>query len=152
MSGAATPADWRLIRDTCCPPRDGREGFCLGQLFFAPDGPRICYTVEDEDRRLEDGGVKVYGRTAMPLGRYRLTPYASPKHGAVPLFNAVPGFKFCEIHKGNAAENLLGCVAVGERRLSDGVARCQPALDAVMGELRRQTKAGRAVYCTIERT
>lgn len=144
--------EWYLVREVFSGPINYHEGYCLGQLSFAKDGPRACYTVEDEDRHLEDGnGLKVDGTSAMPLGRFRLTPYNSPKHGTVPLFNAVPGFKYCEIHKGNDAEDLLGCVAVGEHRTIDGVSMCQPALTRVMDELRRQTMAGRAVYCNIVR-
>jgi len=87
----------------------------------------------------------------MPTGRYELTLYNSPKHGTVPLFNDVPGFSYCEMHKANHAEELLGCVAVGDERTSDGVRDCTPALARIVAEMRAAKIDGRKVFCTISR-
>jgi hypothetical protein len=130
----------------------GREGFTLGQLFHKGNPDPICSTLEDEDRRLEKGNDKVPGRTAMPLGRYELELYDSPKHGTVPLFLKVPGFTYTEIHGANCAEQLLGCVAVGMNPTADGVRDCAPAVAMLVTEMRRAAATGQKVFCTIERT
>jgi hypothetical protein len=146
-----TPIEYRIVRDTFKVATEGREGYTLGQLFQAGDSERICYTLEDQDRHLEDGNGKLYGKTAMPLGRFELELYNSPKHGTVPLFQRVPGFSFTEMHRANHAEELLGCVAVGDERTSDGVCKCQPALNRVVAEMRQAKEDGRQVFCTISR-
>lgn len=127
----------------------GAEGFCLGRLYV--DDIYYAYTLEDEDRRLEEGGEKVYGKSAMPLGRFEIELYNSPKHGLVPLFLNVPGFTYTEIHKANVAKELLGCVAVGRVRTDNGVATCAPALARIVDAIQHAEDEGRKVYCTISR-
>lgn len=143
--------EWLLVRDWFMPPRNGREGFAIGKLYWDRNADHICETLEDEDRRLEEGNPKIPGRSAIPLGRYRLTLYRSPKHGLVPLLNDVPNFKYIEMHGANQAEQLLGCIALGEERTLDGVRSCGPALAVVVEELKRRAIQGRSVFLTIER-
>lgn len=125
------------------------EGFTLGRIYV--DGLYYGYTLEDEDRRLESGGLKVPGRTAMPLGRYRVTLYMSPKHGLVPLFHDVPNFTYTEIHKANKAEELRGCVAVGRERTTTGVANCEVVLQRIVAAMQHAEDDGRDCFCTILR-
>jgi len=47
------------------------EKTTIGQLLD-DDGLHVCYTLEDRDRKLEDGGEKVNGQTAIPRGSYRV--------------------------------------------------------------------------------
>lgn len=143
------PLELRIVRRVLTPETESEEGFSLGRLFNG-ETP-VCYTVEDQDRRLEEGNGKLYGRTAMPLGRYELVLYNSPKHGTVPLFKGVPGFTYTEIHKANWAKELLGCVGVGMSPTATGVANCPPALRAVVELMREAQIAERRVFCTIER-
>ena len=145
-----TPVEYLIVRDTFH-AADEHEGYALGQLFHVGDSERVCYTLEDQDRHLEDGNGKVYGKSAMPTGRYELVLYNSPKHGNVPLFRNVPGFSYCEIHKANHAEELLGCVAVGDERTSDGVCNCGPALARIVAEMYQAQIEQRQVFCTISR-
>ena len=51
--------------------RDGVASPNYGELFT--DGLLIGQILEDTDRHLEDGGEKLYGETAIPRGRYRVT-------------------------------------------------------------------------------
>jgi hypothetical protein len=150
MSDELAPVEFRIVRETCSVGCEGAEGFTLGRIYV--DGLIFGCTLEDEDRRLEEGVEKVYGKSAMPLGRYKLELYQSPKHGLVPLFKDVPGFTYTEIHKANRAEQLLGCVAVGRVRTPDGVADCAPVLRALVEVMQHAKAEGRDVYCTIERT
>lgn len=87
--------EWLLVRDWNMPPRNGREGYTLGKLYFERDADHICETLEDQDRRLEEGLQQIGGPAAMPLGRYQLTLYRSMRYGLVPMFNAVPTYKYC---------------------------------------------------------
>ena len=144
-----TPVEFFIVRDTFETGADNREGFALGQMYLETE--LVCQTVEDEDRHMEDGNGKLYGKTAMPTGRYELELYNSPKHGWVPLFKNVPGFTFTEIHKANHAEELLGCVAVGTRRTDMGVENCAPALALIVAEMRQAKIEDRKVFCTIRR-
>ncbi|UFH52535.1 DUF5675 family protein [Spirosoma sp. KNUC1025] len=50
--------------------------------------------------------------SCIPEGRYLLTRYTSPKHGACLLLNGVPGRGMVEIHEANwAVKQLEGCIA-----------------------------------------
>lgn len=101
------------------------EDYTIGR-FYA-DGIFLCDTLEDKVRELEDinhdgdfadsGEGKVYGKTAIPCGRYRVTLVYSLKRGRqVPLLNSVPGFTSILIHSGNTAEDSEGCILVGENK------------------------------------
>lgn len=146
-----TDIEWLLVRDYDMHPRNGREGFTLGKLYFERGADHICETVEDEDRRIEEGNAKIPGRSAIPIGRYRLNVYKSPKHGYVVAIGEVPGFTYIEMHGGNNAEQLRGCIALGMERTLDGVSRCKSALSIVLNELQRRTMQDRRVFLTIER-
>jgi len=105
----------------------GKESFTPGKVYV--NGVFLCFSIEDEDRRLEDGvQEKVYGRSAIPRGRYEIQLYASPKHGLVPMLLGVTGFTFIEIHGANHAEDLLGCIGVGACRIATGIAQCADTL------------------------
>lgn len=152
MTPTPKPVEWFLVRENAMPARNGREGFTLGEIRYGVfDSTRICHTVEDEDRHLEDGNGKIYGKSAIPTGRYRLCVYPSPKHGTCILLFDVPGFKYAEIHAANHAEELRGCIACGYERLLDGVRNCQPALIGLIAELRRHTRNSVFVYLNVVR-
>ena len=101
------------------------DNYTEGKLSF--DGEPVCDTIEDRDRDANRNGVfdggetKVYGETAIPNGRYRVTlgysPRFSPKYGGrrIPFIHDVPGFEGIRIHTGNTAADSLGCVIVGVR-------------------------------------
>lgn len=93
----------------------------------------VCETVEDADRKLEAGGLKIDKRTAIPRGRYRLilnrserfSQLASRKAGKpvnviMPLLLDVPQYQGVRIHWGNTELDTEGCIIVG-RRAPSGV-------------------------------
>lgn len=145
--------EWFLVRDKFMEPRNGREGFTLGEIRYGNfDSQRVCYTVEDQDRRLEEGNGKVYGKSAIPTGRFRLTIYQSPRRGdTCILLNNVPAFSGVEIHAANHAEELLGCISAGTSRTLDGVGNSRIALSGLITELRRLTMQEVAVYLNVMR-
>jgi hypothetical protein len=141
--------EWFLIRDKCLGMRNGRDGFALGEIRYGIlDSQRICYTFEDEDRRLEDGNGKPDGRAAIPCGRYRIT---LPVHGRNILINDVPGFFHVEIRADGGSSRDEGDVSVGDVRTLDAAGNCHPALLRLITELRRLTIAGTAVYLNVVR-
>lgn len=145
--------DWFLVRDKFMEPRNGREGFTLGEIRYGLfDSQRICYTVEDQDRRLEEGNGKVYGRSAIPTGKYRLTIYQSPSRGDTCIaVNAVAGFSDVQIHCANKAEELRGCIAPGIIRTLDGVVDSRIAMVGLITELRRLNMREIRVYLNVMR-
>jgi len=143
------PHEFILTRYLCEGPEGEREGFTLGRLTLRER--KLAFTVEDQDRRLEEGNGKLYGRTAIPLGRYKMTLYQSPKHGLVPLLHDVPGFTYIEMHKANDAEDLLGCVGVGDMRTMTGVRNCAPALTRIVAIMLDARSKGIDCYCTVQR-
>jgi hypothetical protein len=69
-------------------------------------------TLEDKVRPSDE--PKVYGKTAIPFGIYKITITFSPKFNRLlPLINNVPGFEGIRIHPGNTAEDTEGCILVG---------------------------------------
>jgi len=101
------------------------EDYTIGKLYV--DDKYFCDTLEDRVRELEDynhdgdfddsGEGKVYGKTAIPCGRYRVTLIWSLKRGRqVPLLSSVPGFTSILIHSGNTAQDTEGCILVGENK------------------------------------
>lgn len=145
--------DWYLVRDTFVDAADTAEGFTLGEIRYGhPDAQRAYYTVEDQDRKLEEGNGKVYGRSAIPTGKYRLTICQSPSRGDTCLaVNAVAGFSDVQIHCANKAEELRGCIAPGVIRTLDGVGGSRIAMVGLITELRKLNMRETRVYLNVMR-
>ena len=78
-----------------------------------------CYTLEDKDRNLENGGQKIPGETAIPLGKYPvIVNYSNRFKRELPLLVNVPQFTGVRIHTGNSAVDTEGCILVGNSRAS----------------------------------
>ena len=98
---------FKLIRKIFLENVTGGELF-LGDLF-------LCYTLEDTDRRLEEGGVKIPGKTAIPRGVYRIELDHSVRFKRLlPHLIDVPGFEGIRIHAGNTELDTEGCILPGE--------------------------------------
>lgn len=116
--------------------RDGFESFTHGRMYF--EGHAFCHTCEDEDRQLEEGpkhagSTKVYGKTAIPRGKYQLITSMSPRFGRIlPEVLKVPGFTGIRIHGGNTAEDSAGCILVGQIKTSTGVAKSAPTVNLII--------------------
>ncbi len=115
----------RLVRDICGP-------VCShGSLYV--DGVFLCYTLEDVDRKMESGGVKQYGTTAIPRGTYRVVLDMSSRFKRImPHVLDVPGFAGIRIHKGNTAEDTDGCILVGVVRSGDRLINSAAAYERLM--------------------
>lgn len=128
------------------------QTYTIGKLYI--DGQYLCDTVEDCDRGLKQSMTsqqiavkKVYGKTAIPAGRYKVTLTFSNKFKRVlPLVNDVIGFLGIRIHAGNTADDSLGCIIVGENKIKGGVVNSKVTLERLMAKLIGQTN----ILLTIE--
>ncbi len=81
----------------------------MGELYI--NGKFFCYTLEDVVRK---DGVKVYGETAIPAGRYKVIITMSNRFKVrLPLLQNVPNFDGIRIHPGNTSADTHGCLLVG---------------------------------------
>lgn len=85
----------------------------IGDLWA--NGNYFCQTLEDPVRDLgPDGSGKVYGKTAIPAGRYKVIIDFSQKFQKQMIHVLdVPFFTGIRIHSGNTPEDTLGCILVG---------------------------------------
>lgn len=88
-----------------------KPAYTVGRLFV--DGKLFCNTLEDTVRDLSNER-KVYGKTAIPYGEYKVVYNWSPKFGRnLPRLLNVPAFEGILIHPGNTADDSAGCILVG---------------------------------------
>ena len=123
--------------------------FTFGMLYV--DGRVFCQTLEDE---LRAPGVKVWGRTCIPAGTYRVIVNHSARFKRMlPLLLNVPGFEGVRIHAGNTHEDTEGCILVGRRRGVLGRLRAvldsRPAFDSLFKQIDSARKRGEEVEITI---
>jgi hypothetical protein len=132
--------DLHLVRDIC------GEACTLGQLSV--DGVFECFTLEDVAR---PAGEKVYGRTAIPEGRYRIIVNRSPRFRRdLPLLLDVRNFEGVRIHPGNTADDTEGCILPGRKRTQASVQESRMAFDALLAKIEGAIAAGEEVWITIE--
>lgn len=136
------------------------DRYTEGRLSF--DGRHVCDTVEDTDRdanrngRLDTGETKVYGETAIPNGRYRVTleysPRLSPRYGGrrIPTIHGVPGFEGIRMHTGNTAADSNGCPLVGIRSGAGVLSRSRDTfLNAVLPPMEAADARKEAMWITV---
>ena len=119
-----------------------KDTYSIGKLYI--DVQYFCDTVEDKDRGLTDKdsldkikATKVYAKTAIPLGTYKITMgVISPKfskkayyksfcNGRMPRLLNVKGFDGILIHRGSNADSSAGCIIVGKNTVKGGVTDSQ---------------------------
>lgn len=103
----------------------------IGELYV--DGVFECYTLEDEERKL---GEKVYGRTAIPCGTYKVIIDRSERFQCnMPHVLDVPGFAGVRIHAGNTDADTLGCILVGQEKGREYIGKSRAAYDKLFKKL-----------------
>lgn len=121
-----------------------------GDLYI--DGIWRMFSLEDVDRKLEAGGKKINGDTAIPLGFYAITIDFSNRFQREMLHVLdVPQFAGIRIHAGNTTANTEGCILVGQDIDRDVLVRSRLALDELQAEVRAALDRFEPVSLTIER-
>lgn len=116
------------------------------------DGGFCCWTLEDTDRHLEDGGKKIYGKTAIPTGVYQILITYSPKFKRdLPLLLNVPGFSGIRIHAGNKPEDTEGCILTGLTHGIDCVNHSRAAFMPLFDLIQSSISDGKSVFIDIKR-
>lgn len=119
----------------------------IGQLGI--DGVFAAFTLEDPVHE----GVKIFGETAIPQGRYQVVINRSVRfQRMLPLLLAVPGFSGIRIHAGNTSVDTAGCILVGLNRDVDSILQSQLALAAVQRSIAGALAKGDGVWITVEQS
>ena len=135
--------NFNITRDLFAP------AFTLGHLY--KDGVFFAFTCEDADRKLEGGGEKIKGDTAIPRGYYRLTVSESTRFKRVmPLVTPVPNFSGVRIHGGNTHEDTEGCPLIGVIRTSDGVRQCAESVTRLIEIIQKTEATGAKCWLTVQ--
>ena len=143
-----------------------RDTYTIGKLYV--DYHYFCDTLEDKvrdynkDGDLNDVGEgKVYGKTAIPYGRYEITmKVQSPKYsqrasyawckGYLPRLLNVPHFEGILIHSGNDETHSHGCLLVGENKVKGKVINSMETLKRLHRILKSASDSGEKIWITIE--
>ena len=106
-----------------------KPNYTIGKITI--NGTYFSNSLEDTDRGLRQSmppgqinQIKVYGKTAIPTGEYKVVlsvsprfsskPWAKKYKGLVPEILNVKGFSGVRIHPGNGPESTDGCILVGD--------------------------------------
>ena len=118
--------------------------YTIGKLYI--DGEYFCDTLEDTDRGLtnemsveEVKSKKVYSKTAIPTGEYKVEITYSPKFKRnLPLICNVKGFIGIRIHNGNDNSHTEGCILVGNNKVKGKVIDSIATTNKLMRVLERE--------------
>ena len=133
-----------------------RDGYVIGKMYV--DGEYFCDTLEDTDRGLtqdmpldEIKRIKVYGKTAIPKGTYKVSVQYWQKHKIyVPFIHDVPGFTSILIHSGNTPDDTLGCILVGENTIKGRLTNSRPYMTRLTKLCQDAIRRGETVRITIK--
>ena len=118
-----------------------KDNYTIGKLYI--NGQCFCDTLEDKDRGLKQSDniitiktKKIFGKTAIPMGKYNVVLSYSPKFKKIlPLVENVKGFSGIRIHQGNTADDTEGCIIVGRNKIVGMVTHSEDTLKALLQKL-----------------
>ena len=86
-----------------------------------------CFVLEDTER---PGQPKVFGKTAIPTGRYEVVlTYSDKFERTMPLLLKVPNFDGIRIHPGNTSADTEGCILIGHVQDTDQILESRNCFD-----------------------
>lgn len=134
-----------------------KQDYTIGKLYI--NGQFFSNTLEDKDRGLtssmtedEISKIKVYGKTAIPTGTYKInmnvvspkfskyTFYKNVCNGKLPRLMNVPGFDGILIHVGEGKEGhklTSGCILVGNNTIVGGLTNSRETFKKLYQELKK---------------
>lgn len=129
------------------------DKYTIGHLYI--NGDYYCDVLEDVDRELSNDmseeqikKIKIYGKTAIPTGRYKIEVTYSPEFKRyLPILLNVKGFSGIRVHSGNTAEDTLGCLLVGFNKEKGKVLNSRVTSDKLTALLRNCEEE---IHITIE--
>lgn len=147
-----------------------KDEYTVGRLFI--DGQLYGNTLEDTDRGLSDAmdestirSRKIYGKTAIPRGRYivDMNTY-SPKFGKYPFYKDVcdgklprlkhvKGFEGILIHVADGpkgADLLEGCIGVGLNHKRGQLCEGKDVFTKIYRLMKEAHDRGETIYITVE--
>lgn len=121
------------------------------------NGKQECFILEDHDRGMDDSmsleqinKMKVYGKTAIPSGRYEVAITMSNRFKKeLPILLNVKGYEGIRIHPGNTDADTLGCLLPGRKKGVDSVAESTLAFNALFDKMKLAKRAGERIFITI---
>ena len=133
-----------LIRDADPANRHNWGKLFVDRLYFGE-------TLEDKDQYLEAPDTeKIYGDSAIPRGRYRVTLTMSRRFGRImPEVHDVPDFDGIRVHGGNIEHDTLGCPLLGQVRTANGIANCKGVNDRLFVTLQAAEQRGEEVWMEV---
>lgn len=142
----------KLIRNTFT------EKTTIGDLFINGSKDRECYVLEDKDRSMDSTmslemikTLKVYGETAIPLGRYEIAiSYSERFKKKLPLLLNVKGYEGIRIHTGNTELDSHGCLLPCMSFTKDRGVSSTIAFNALFGKIEKALEKEK-VFITISR-
>lgn len=123
----------------------------IGDMSIA--GAFQCYTLEPTMREVAGRPVaiwKIGDKTAIPVGRYRVSLTYSPRfQRTMPLLIAVPGFDGVRIHWGNFPQDTDGCILTGQQQGTDEVLASKLAFEALYPKIQSAVN-GEGCYVVVK--
>ncbi|WP_176454229.1 DUF5675 family protein [Siphonobacter sp. BAB-5385] len=129
----------------------------ISQLYV--NGKFECFVLEDRDRDLLKemtpaviAGIKVYGRTAIPAGQYKIIVNRSTRFKRdLPLLLEVPGFSGIRIHSGNSSADTEGCLLPGswDGKGADWISNSRKAFDPLFQKIQKALAAKERVIIDV---
>lgn len=122
--------------------------FTIGELYI--NEKYVTDTLED---RVRPEGEKVYGKTAIPEGKYEIELTHSPRFKKIlPEILNVPNFSGIRIHTGNSSKDTEGCIIVGtwDGEKEDWVGSSKIAFDELMTLLEEATNNKEKITITVK--
>ena len=127
----------------------------ISKLFI--DDEQFCFCLEDKDRGLHQDmtvqeilAIKVYGKTAIPTGKYQVViTYSNRFKKPLPLLLNVTGYEGIRIHPGNTAEQTLGCILCGTTYDDNIVNNSREAFYELFEKIEKASKTEK-IWITIE--
>lgn len=130
--------DIKLVRSVFASKTTGGELIINGRYF--------CDTLEDVDRKLEAGGTKIKGQTAIPRGIYPLRiTFSNRFQKYLPLLVGVQGFEGVRIHAGNTEHDTEGCILVGTNYSADFIHNSRATMAKLMAVIEDALDNGETV-------